>query len=52
MIGRLNHVAIVVPDLAAYERLMFGTLLRLPNMGDVRSNFALRTVKAAAPLPV
>ena len=26
---------------------MFNTLLRLPNVGDVRSNFALRTVKAA-----
>jgi Lrp/AsnC family leucine-responsive transcriptional regulator len=43
---------VVVADLAAYERLMFGTLLRLPNVADVRSNFALRTVKAAAPLPL
>jgi Lrp/AsnC family leucine-responsive transcriptional regulator len=43
---------VVVPDLAAYERLMFDTLLRLPNVGDVRSNFALRTVKPASPLPV
>jgi Lrp/AsnC family leucine-responsive transcriptional regulator len=43
---------VVVPDLAAYERLMFDTLLRLPNIGDVRSNFALRTVKPASPLPV
>ncbi len=43
---------VVVADLAAYERLMFNTLLRLPNVGDVRSNFALRTVKAAGPLPL
>jgi Lrp/AsnC family leucine-responsive transcriptional regulator len=43
---------IVVADLAAYERLMFETLLRLPNVSDVRSNFALRTVKPAGPLPV
>jgi Lrp/AsnC family transcriptional regulator, leucine-responsive regulatory protein len=43
---------IVVSDLAAYERLMFDTLLRLPNVGDVRSNFALRTVKPPSPLPV
>ena len=43
---------VVVPDLAAYERLMFETLLKLPNIGDVRSNFALRTVKPAAPLPL
>jgi Lrp/AsnC family transcriptional regulator, leucine-responsive regulatory protein len=46
------RLEVVVQDLAAYERLMFGTLLTLPNMGDVRSNFALRTVKAAAPLPL
>jgi Lrp/AsnC family transcriptional regulator, leucine-responsive regulatory protein len=43
---------VVVTDLAAYERLMFDTLLRLPNVGDVRSNFALRTVKPPGPLPV
>ena len=43
---------VVVADLAAYERLMFETLLRLPNVGDVRSNFALRTVKPAGPLPL
>jgi Lrp/AsnC family leucine-responsive transcriptional regulator len=43
---------VVVADLAAYERLMFDTLLRLPNVADVRSNFALRTVKPAGPLPV
>jgi Lrp/AsnC family transcriptional regulator, leucine-responsive regulatory protein len=43
---------VVVPDLAAYERLLFGTLLRLPNVADVRSNFALRTVKATGPLPL
>jgi Lrp/AsnC family leucine-responsive transcriptional regulator len=43
---------VVVADLAAYERLMFGTLLRLPNVSDVRSNFALRTVKPAGPLPL
>ena len=43
---------VVVADLAAYERLMFGTLLKLPNVADVRSNFALRTVKPAGPLPL
>jgi Lrp/AsnC family leucine-responsive transcriptional regulator len=43
---------VVVADLAGYEQLMFNTLLRLPNVGDVRSNFALRTVKAAGPLPL
>jgi Lrp/AsnC family leucine-responsive transcriptional regulator len=43
---------VVVADLAAYERLMFGTLLQLPNVVDIRSNFALRTIKTAGPLPV
>ncbi len=43
---------VVVADLAAYERLMFETLLKLPNVADVRSNFALRTVKERSPLPL
>ncbi len=43
---------VVVTDLAAYERLLFDTLLKLPNVGDVRSNFALRTVKRPGPLPL
>ena len=43
---------VVVSDLAAYERLLFDTLLKLPNVGDVRSNFALRTVKRPGPLPL
>jgi Lrp/AsnC family leucine-responsive transcriptional regulator len=43
---------VAVPDLAAYERLLFETLLRLPHVSDVRSNFALRAVKPAGPVPV
>jgi Lrp/AsnC family transcriptional regulator, leucine-responsive regulatory protein len=43
---------VVVTDLAAYERLMFDTLLELPNVREVRSNFALRTVKRPGPLPL
>jgi Lrp/AsnC family leucine-responsive transcriptional regulator len=43
---------VVVTDLAAYERLLFETLLKLPNVADVRSNFALRTVKQQGPLPL
>jgi Lrp/AsnC family leucine-responsive transcriptional regulator len=43
---------VVVADLASYERLLFGTLLQLPNVSDVRSNFALRMVKSAGPLPL
>jgi len=43
---------VAVPDLSGYERLMFETLLKLPHVSDVRSNFALRTVKAPGPLPL
>jgi Lrp/AsnC family leucine-responsive transcriptional regulator len=43
---------VVVPDLAHYERLLFGTVLKLPMVKDVQSHFALRTVKPASPLPL
>ena len=43
---------VVVPDLRAYERLLLGSLLNLPAVVDVRSNFAIRTVKAPGPLPL
>lgn len=43
---------VVVPDLAAYEAFLTGTLLRLPSVADIRSNFAIQTVKERAPLPL
>jgi Lrp/AsnC family leucine-responsive transcriptional regulator len=43
---------VVVQDLRAYERLLLGTLLQLPAISDVRSNFAIRTVKQQGPLPL
>src|SRR5919198_523692 len=43
---------VVVPDLRAYERLLLGSLLKLPRVDDVRSNFAIRTVKPPSPLPL
>jgi len=43
---------IVVPDLAAYERFLLGTLLKLPGVTDVRSNFAIKTVKPDTRLPL
>ncbi|MFP4137280.1 MAG: Lrp/AsnC family transcriptional regulator [Halomonas sp.] len=43
---------VVVADLAAYERFLTGTLLRLPGVTDIRSNFAIQTVKAQGPLPL
>ena len=36
---------VVVEDLAAYEKLLLGTLARLPGVNDIRSNFAIQTVK-------
>jgi Lrp/AsnC family leucine-responsive transcriptional regulator len=41
-----------VTDLQHYERFLLGTLLKLPGMSDVRSDFAIRTVKANGPLPL
>jgi Lrp/AsnC family transcriptional regulator, leucine-responsive regulatory protein len=41
---------VVVPDLAAYERLLLGALLKLPGVSDIRSNFAIATVKAQTTL--
>lgn len=43
---------VVVPDLAAYERLLLDVLLQLPGVSDIRSNFAIQTVKAQGPLPL
>jgi Lrp/AsnC family leucine-responsive transcriptional regulator len=46
------RLEVVVGDLTDYERLLFETLLQLPHVNDVRSNFALRAVKEPSPLPV
>lgn len=43
---------VVVPDLPAYERLLMGSLLKLPGVSDLRSNFAIQTLKAESPLPL
>lgn len=43
---------IVVPDLAAYERLLLDRLLTLPGVSDVRSNFAIKTIKSPSALPL
>lgn len=43
---------VVVSDLEAYERLMTDKILTLPTIEDVRSNFAIRTIKTAGPLPL
>lgn len=43
---------IVVPDLAGYQKFLTDTLLKLPNVRDIRSNFAIQKIKAASPLPL
>ena len=46
------QLQIVVPDLAAYEQLLLGKLLKLPGVVDIRSNFAIQTVKQESSLPL
>jgi len=43
---------IVVPDLLDYQRFLVGKLLNLPIVREVRSNIAIQTLKAGAPLPL
>ncbi|CAB3725636.1 Leucine-responsive regulatory protein [Achromobacter deleyi] len=43
---------VVVPDLRAYETFLLGTLLKLTGVKDIRSNFAIQTVKPHGPLPL
>jgi Lrp/AsnC family transcriptional regulator, leucine-responsive regulatory protein len=43
---------VAVADLAAYEQLLLHTLLELPGVFSVRSNFAIHTAKEPGPLPV
>ena len=43
---------VVVADLSAYDLFLSRTLLLMPMIRDVRSNFAIRTVKSDGPLPV
>ena len=41
---------VVVENLAAYETLLTEKLLVLPNVTDIRSSFAIRSIKTGAPL--
>ncbi|WP_431481991.1 Lrp/AsnC family transcriptional regulator [Pseudomonas thivervalensis] len=43
---------VVVPDLRAYDRFVTGQLLKLPGISDIRSNFAINTVKTPGALPL
>lgn len=49
--GSADFIAeLVVADLDAYERVLSEKLLTLPMIEDVRSNFAIRTIKTDGPL--
>jgi Lrp/AsnC family transcriptional regulator, leucine-responsive regulatory protein len=43
---------VVVPDLEQYQYFLIGKLLNLPIVREVRSNIAIQTLKAGAPLPL
>jgi Lrp/AsnC family leucine-responsive transcriptional regulator len=43
---------VVVPDLEDYQRFLVGKLLEMPIVREVRSNIAIQTLKAGAPLPL
>lgn len=43
---------VVVPDLEHYQRFLVGKLLALAIVREVRSNIAIQTLKAGAPLPL
>ena len=45
-------VEVVVPDLEHYRRFLITRLLELPLVSEVRSNIAIQTLKAGAPLPL
>jgi Lrp/AsnC family leucine-responsive transcriptional regulator len=49
--GNADFLAeVVVEDLAAYEKLLTETLLTMPGVTDIRSNFAIRSIKTGGPL--
>ena len=51
--GEADYILeVVVPDLSDYQRFLVGKLLNLPIVREVRSNIAIQTLKAGAPLPL
>lgn len=44
--------ALQIVELARHEQFLIGTLLKLPGVRDIGSNFAIRTVKQQAALPL
>ena len=51
--GEVDYLLeVVVPDLEHYQRYLVGKLLNLSIIREVRSNIAIQTLKAGAPLPL
>ena len=51
--GEADYILeVVVPDLEDYQRFLVEQLLNLPIVREVRSNIAIQTLKAGAPLPL
>jgi DNA-binding Lrp family transcriptional regulator len=46
------HLRVVVPDVAAYDRLLKSKLVHLPAAASVSSSFALSCVKYTTRLPI
>ena len=42
----------VLPDLANYEQLLLGQILKIPLVVEARTTFAIRTVLSRGPLPL
>jgi Lrp/AsnC family transcriptional regulator, leucine-responsive regulatory protein len=45
-------VEAAVPDLAAYEQLLLGQILTIPQVVEAQSTFAIRTILSRGPLPL
>ena len=51
--GEVDYfLEVVVPDLEHYRQFLITKLLELPIVREVRSNIAIQTLKAGAPLPL
>jgi len=51
--GEVDYfLEVVVPDLERYREFLVTKLLELPIVREVRSNIAIQTLKAGAPLPL
>jgi DNA-binding Lrp family transcriptional regulator len=51
--GQADYIlTVMVPDIAAYEQFLHGTIFKLPGVTHVRSSIVLKEVKSEVRLPV